>query len=128
MRISDWSSDVCSSDLTKVAYLGLANRKPVVSFSGGLLARLGVTYEVKSESDLNALLRRALQRKDLNAKLQRFEALLPQLERRFCADGAVAAEACMLAVETRVTSQVMAPSEARGLVEDRKSTRLNSSH
>src|SRR3546814_9783378 len=95
MRISDWSSDVCSSDLpdlvftesdldilckeadvivtflTKVAYLGLANRKPVVSFSGGLLARLGVTYEVKSESDLNALLRRALQRKDLNVKLDR---------------------------------------------------------
>src|SRR3546814_1679777 len=126
MRISDWSSYVCSSDLldilckeadvivtflTKVAYLGLANRKPVVSFSGGLLARLGVTYEVKSESDLNALLRRALQRKDLNAKLQRFEALLLQLERRFCDDGAVAAETCMLAVETR----------------DRKSTRLHSS-
>src|SRR3546814_15033806 len=85
-------ADVIVTCLTKVAYLGLANRKPVVSFSGGLLARLGVTYEVKSESDLNALLRRALQRKDLNAKLQRFEALLPQLERRFCADGAVRSE------------------------------------
>src|SRR3546814_9990109 len=48
MRISDWSSDVCSSDLQKLFFFGAEGDKPIeyVSF------RLGLTAPLKSVPQL----------------------------------------------------------------------------
>lgn len=80
-------ADVIITFLTKVCYLGLAKGKAVVSFGCGLLDNLGVTYQVKSAIELPSILNNAMQKKDLNIKLQKFFELLPMLELDFISNG-----------------------------------------
>src|SRR3546814_1770975 len=101
MRISDWSSDVCSSDL---------------GFSVLEQPEVTVTYEQrierggKREARL-AYASRGLDLAEAQARLRRLE-LAQQVQRAF--------------IDVQIADQLVWISERR--LEDRKSTRLNSSH
>src|SRR3546814_20906888 len=59
MRISDWSSDVCSSDLSRVfrsnvfSYASLASAQPVRVFVGGFVHRPGAYAGTSMDSILH---------------------------------------------------------------------------
>src|SRR3546814_6796885 len=99
MRISDWSSDVCSSDLD-----GLAHR-PV-----HLLLRLCFELEAELSKDFD-------QRREIRGPLESCIGL-PQQKIEILRE----TRESMQDAQTRVAL------EKRDIEKDRKSTRLNSSH
>src|SRR3546814_9505938 len=100
MRISDWSSDVCSSDLIKAHERALAIEK---------LDR-----------------RKAERRREVRALAQQRERL-DRRQSRGAKDAAKANQAAILLGLQKQRSQNSA-GKLRAEQEDRKSTRLNSSH
>src|SRR3546814_1470261 len=115
MRISDWSSDWCSSDLEKIATIGLDIAKSVFQVHG-----VDAAGEV--------VVRKRLSR----ARVIPFFAKLPR-----CLVGIEACsnshhwarELIALGHDVRLMpAQYTQPYVKRGKNEDRKSTRLNSSH
>src|SRR3546814_10418887 len=100
MRISDWSSDVCSSDL----------------FGGAFLGMVGLKYFFDSDKEV-----------DWIAAIERPLAKVGDIE---------AISIGFVLLMTYLTSLMLTPADAHtflvaaiaGLLTDRKSTRLNSSH
>lgn len=76
-------ADVVVTFLTKVTYVALAYNKPVVSFGGGLLDNMGITYQVDNDYKLQEQLKFALEHIGLRRKLARFIQILPSLNRTF---------------------------------------------
>src|SRR3546814_7062810 len=105
MRISDWSSDVCSSDLTLTATpANLAGR---LLLATGFLERTAKTFgALAAEADRYAA--------GAAPSPFPFAAPKPDAERRRRVDGLVA--------------EIEASGHGHGLAADRKSKRLNSSH
>src|SRR3546814_6963408 len=104
MRISDWSSDVCSSDLTDKTYLRRAVRRTDAALVAGGRLHHGALSVLAAAQGTGALQRRARHRCD---------------ERGDGAGGAAAALRTLL----RRPGQDLSHAPV-----DRKSTRLNSSH
>src|SRR3546814_4028772 len=102
MRISDWSSDVCASDLVGVAVAAGAGVDAVGHVPGAERRRVAFRQRI-------ALL------------LALLERLLRLLGRGFAADGEAAVRLAP-ATATAVFAHVVEAAQ------DRKSTRLNSSH
>src|SRR3546814_3603859 len=111
MRISDWSSDVCSSDLLKADALGLAHQ-PV-----DLLKGLGDFLKLR-EIDARQVLR--LVDQHIRLVLKRLDLIVDLLER---AGGSQQVLAVVAGVEDNDRL-----CRRGGHGQDRKSTRLNSSH
>src|SRR3546814_4700960 len=103
MRISDWSSDVCSSDLQPLQYRDQAQRRPQVRHHLSVVAHVLQERIAAVEHDhaVAALERRAV----------RLQAALEGIEAGVAVGG--------LAIDSRGLRVALA---------DRKSTRLNSSH
>lgn len=80
-------ADVVVTFLTKVSYVALAFDKPVVSFGGGLVDNLGITYQVDSDSMLSSQLEKAVNKISLKSKLTKFRQLLPSLNDTFFESG-----------------------------------------
>lgn len=80
-------SSVIISFLTKVSYVALAHKKPVVSFKTGLLDGLGITYEIKHKNYLFNSLSESLAKKDFNKKYKTFIEILPKLNNSLCDNG-----------------------------------------
>src|SRR3546814_16290217 len=79
MRISDWSSDVCSSDLTKIADMFFA--PPGRRDSQGIGRTYGEAVETHAQSRLNALARilepfRSMRRADAEQALMQIGRLI----------------------------------------------------
>src|SRR3546814_1339554 len=100
MRISDWSSDVCSSDLAVIGGLAVLRRKLL------RIGRPGKSLRPDADTD-----RRDLVEPPANLGMQALRRLRQGLER----------------ILDRVCLEAHARHPAFA-VEDRKSTRLNSSH
>lgn len=83
-------ADVVITFLTKVSYVALAQEKPVVSFGGGLLCGLGVTYQVGVYGKLENCLNDALRRIEFKEKVVKFLNLLPRLDSTFFKSGSYA--------------------------------------
>src|SRR3546814_7498751 len=47
LRISDWSSDVCSSDLDQLEFSG-ADREPIIAAQLGIPGRLGLAHRAQA--------------------------------------------------------------------------------
>src|SRR3546814_6338544 len=109
MRISDWSSDVCSSDLKSFGCVG------VLGADGRLLG-------IITDGDLR--------RHMANDLLDRTAAEVMTREPRTIRANALAAEALaeMNLSRRPFTSMFVTDEDARPIGIDRKSTRLNSSH
>lgn len=98
-------ADVVVTFLTKVSYVALAQEKPVISFGGGLLCDLGVTYQVGAYGKLEECLDGALKRVEFKEKVVKFINLLPRLESTFFNSGSRAfnyifAESCSIREST----------------------------
>tara|TARA_Y100001956_G_scaffold5226_2_gene4721 strand:+ start:5173 stop:7791 length:2619 start_codon:yes stop_codon:yes gene_type:complete len=76
-------SDVVVTFLTKVSYVAMAKKKPVVSFGSGLLDGLGITYEVNHPEALGRVLSDALSENNFDEKYNRFKFFLPHLNAFF---------------------------------------------
>src|SRR3546814_1001014 len=101
MRISDWSSDVCSSDLTQ-AFADAAQLK------SGLLKQALARGEKPKPVEIERAVTRILTDREIRSNLARLSAAGAKVE--------------YLACDVRDEASLGA------VVEDRKSTRLNSSH
>src|SRR3546814_5277671 len=100
MRISDWSSDVCSSDLDRAGRPGIDLGLEVIDI--GLIAhRIGMTFGIGRDRNL-----------------ERMPLLQPRNER-----GGI-----LIAARMRLEACAFARRITAKRDEDRKSTRLNSSH
>src|SRR3546814_2003643 len=108
MRISDWSSDVCSSDLIVAAFAGIAPFQKVVGQEGDMGAE-----GIRSEGRLRPLLGNGRGRKEKSRHGgENFEAHKSPMKE-----------------EWRVLSATwQRRTRAYCMNKDRKSTRLNSSH
>src|SRR3546814_7853336 len=56
MRISDWSSDVCSSDLNPKAYAAISDLATASSFRNGKIETDGGPYRVDSDPEAPSLM------------------------------------------------------------------------
>src|SRR3546814_7414133 len=112
MRISDWSSDVCSSDLTAFATLALPSgcsiraRVLVVPWSMAAMLMSRILGKGKGEAVARDPVDDAGERDQDTALGQAIEGLFPQ----------------------HAAGVAQREPAARGARQDRKSTRLNSSH
>src|SRR3546814_1565432 len=114
MRISDWSSDVCSSDLGNVLagarHITLAGSIAYVTTDAGLVV-LDLTVPLQPK---------------VTAQLPLTDARASAIQFRYL--WVTDAEGVKLFDVTDLTQPVAVPSGTVRLAEDRKSTRLNSSH
>src|SRR3546814_4805665 len=114
MRISDWSSDVCSSDLLDVASTFLD-----MGFDSLFLTQLATTFQ--REYGLKITFRQ------LFDELPTLRALAEYIDSQLPPEVLPAANPAT--VTTPATPQrVESPAQPAAPAEDRKSTRLNSSH
>src|SRR3546814_4681790 len=108
MRISDWSSDVCSSDLPRIAFAMAGKQARYVAAFGHV------------ERDLVA------RQRPFGGKENRLDPakIVVRHQARLNINGWKAASCCNVTRPWRASSSTATKLEAR----DRKSTRLNSSH
>src|SRR3546814_1614657 len=114
MRISDWSSDVCSSDL----FLNGGGRLTIANMEGQALD-LAVTGS-------GTIITTGLDARQLDARVIGTGALKlagVAAKARLTSNGPAAIDAAALAVDDLVVR-----TDGAGDAQDRKSTRLNSSH
>lgn len=115
-------ADVILTFLTKVAYLGLAKGKPVVSFGAGPLDGTGATYQVQHSDKLDLVLAEALEKKGLQDKISRFNTMLPIAQDFFFAGGNSAYKAIHSALLQRNKSS--AEKQPQCQVQDWKATQV----
>src|SRR3546814_1339275 len=129
MRISDWSSDVCSSDLwlEQVGLAGFENQYPH-QLSGGMQQRVGLARALATDAEillmdeafsaLDPLIRREMQDQLLQLQAQLNKTIV------FITHDLDEA----LRLGNRIAILKDGELIQEGTPEDRKSTRLNSSH
>src|SRR3546814_7430968 len=118
MRISDWSSDVCSSDLAEVIALLAAAGAPVENVQ--MMGEASAAYHPGQSGTLR-----------LGPKkiLAEYGVLHPKMVKQFDLSGSVvAAEIFLDAIPVKRKTGFMRPPYAPPALQDRKSTRLHSSH
>src|SRR3546814_1256049 len=115
MRISDWSSDVCSSDLGIHAWIAPAHRSALPAW------RCGRGAEVVGESTELQRLDPVDHRRELRQVVRRVAA--GAIEQ---GDAGAAFDRRQAPLHHAVQAHALQRAEATGQAQDRKSTRLNS--
>src|SRR3546814_4808894 len=118
MRISDWSSDVCSSDLKVREYIAVAKEMVDAGWTLHVLASTRLARAQTVTAVVVAVLACALTLLLVTVMLQRRARLVERIEYQRRASEAL---------ERRVAERTADPRRAQD-DPDRKSTRLNSSH
>src|SRR3546814_4569099 len=128
MRISDWSSDVCSSDLGEIAKLALyldASPEHPKSVEPPVVAALVSGH---SESDLGALVNAVLGGQPGEAERQIANAALDGIAGIPLIRGGLRRLHLLAELRAEVETGQSVESAIAAKGKDRKSTRLNSSH
>src|SRR3546814_6155200 len=111
MRISDWSSDVCSSDLDVVAYLVKHFTRNIRELEGALNKLLAYAALTGARIDLTL----AEDRLAENVRSARPRITIDEIQRAVCA-------------HYRLHKSEIESKRRVRAIQERKSTRLNSSH